>query len=136
MQAEETHGTTDYGRYTMAKKIKIIHINDGTGKERENGGFHFVEDFPWTEKYLQRYLREGYEIKCMVPEVSPAIQGEGRYSFYKSGFTFLLEKEVPDGEEDAEEEEDSPKAEDVTENMEFEADFDFDFDPEELLDED
>lgn len=30
----------------------------------------------------------------MVPEVSPAIQGEeGAYSFYKSGWTFFLERD-------------------------------------------
>ena len=120
----------------MAKKIKIIHINDGTGREQENGGFHFVEDFPWTESYLQRYLREGYEVKFMVPEVSPAVQGEGRYSFYKSGYTFYLEKEVPEGEEADEDEADPPETEDVTAHMEFEPDFDFDFDPEEVTEED
>ena len=80
----------------MAKKCKLIHINDGSATTVENGNFHFVEEFDWTAKYLERYLNEGYEVKHMVPEVSPAIQGDGSYCFYKSGFTFYLECEESD----------------------------------------
>lgn len=76
------------------KECKIIHINDGTAREITNGNRHFVEDYPWTEEQLNRYLNEGYELKHMVPMVTPAIQGEGNYSFYKSGFAFYLEREI------------------------------------------
>ena len=88
----------------MAKECKLIHINDGSAVTRENGNFHFVEQFCWTERYLKQYLDEGYELKHMVSEVTPAIQGEGRYCFYKSGFTFYLEREVPEGTCDPDEE--------------------------------
>jgi hypothetical protein len=81
---------------TMAKKCKLIRINDGTAKTLENGNFHFVEEMEWAAKYLERYLNEGYEVKHMVPEVTPAIQKDGTYSFYKGGFTFYLEREVAD----------------------------------------
>lgn len=88
------------------KKCKLIHINDGAAETLENGNFHFVEEFTWAEEYLNQYLRQGYEVRQMIPEVTPAIQRNGTYSFYKSGFTVYMEKEVADddqtgGEEDA-----------------------------------
>lgn len=86
----------------MAKKCKLIHINDGTATEIVNGNRHFVEEYTWAEDYLNRYLREGYELKHMVPMVTPSLQQEGNYTFYKSGFTFYLERE--ETEEDAPEE--------------------------------
>lgn len=79
------------------KECKVIHINDGSTSVLENGNFHFVEEFDWTEMYLNRLLSEGWELKHMAPEVTPAIQGEGSYSFYKSGFTFYLERGKNDG---------------------------------------
>lgn len=78
----------------MAKECKIIHINDGSAKVQQNENFHFVESFDWTAEYINRFLREGWEIKHMVSEVSPAIQGEGSYSFYKSEWTFFLERDI------------------------------------------
>ena len=77
----------------MSKQCKLIHINDGSASIRENGNFHYVEEFDWTESYLDRLLSEGWEVRLMVPEVTPALQGDGSYSFYKSGFTFYLERE-------------------------------------------
>lgn len=77
----------------MAKQCKVIHINDSSASVRENGNFHFIEEFDWIESYLNRFLSEGWEVKHMVPEVTPAIQGDGSYCFYKSGFTFYLERE-------------------------------------------
>ena len=79
------------------KKCKVIHINDGAASVRENGNFRFVEEFDFTESYLNNLMSEGWEVKHMVPEVTPAIHGDGSYSFYKSGFTFYLEHEESDG---------------------------------------
>ena len=78
----------------MAKECKIIHINDGTAKVLQNENFHFIESFDWAAEYINRFLSEGWEVKHMVSEVSPAIQGEGSYSFYKSGWTFFLERDI------------------------------------------
>ena len=75
------------------KKCKVIHINDGTASVRENGKFRFVEEFDFTESYLNDLLSKGWEVKHMVPEVTLAIQCDGSYSFYKSGYTFYLERE-------------------------------------------
>lgn len=82
----------------MAKECKIIHINEGTAKVLQNENFHFVESFDWAAEYINRFLSEGWEVKHMVSEVSPAIQGEeGSYNFYKSGWTFFLDRDiVPD----------------------------------------
>ena len=52
-----------------------------------------MEDYPWAEKIVNRYLEEGYEVKQMIPIFDPAIQREGVYTFYRSGFTLYLEKE-------------------------------------------
>lgn len=78
----------------MAKECKIIHINDGSAKVLQNKNFHFVESFDWAAEYINRFLSEGWEVKHMVSEVSPAIQGEGSCSFYKSGWTFFLERDI------------------------------------------
>ena len=79
----------------MAKECKIIHINDGSTTVQQNENYHFVESFDWTAEYIQRLMNEGWEVKHMVSEVSPAIQGdEGSYNFYKSGWTFFLERDV------------------------------------------
>lgn len=79
------------------KECKVIHINDGSASVLKNRNFHFVEQFDWTESYLNQLLREGWEVRHMVPEVTPAIQRDGSYNFYKSGFTFYLEREKEDG---------------------------------------
>ena len=78
----------------MAKECKIIHINDGSAKVLQNENFHFVESFDWAAEYINRFQNEGWKVKHMASEVSPAIQGEGSYSFYKSGWTFFLERDI------------------------------------------
>lgn len=50
------------------KECKIININD--------------------------YLKEGWEVKAVVPIVNPAIQEKGSFSFYRGGLEFYLEREV------------------------------------------
>jgi len=76
------------------KKCKIIHINDGTAQVTTNGSGHFVEEYPWSEKLIDDYLNQGYELKQMFPNYTPNIQEEGMYSFYIGGFTIYMEKEV------------------------------------------
>lgn len=84
----------------MSKICKIVHINDGSATVLENSNFHFVEEYDWTSEYVNRLMSEGWEVKHMVPEVSPAIQGEeGSYNFYKSGWTFFLERDVTTDED-------------------------------------
>ena len=75
------------------KKCKIIHINDGTPKELENGNRFFAEEYEEAEAFLAPFLAEGYEVKQMIPDYSPAIQKPGAFSFYNTGFTVYLEKE-------------------------------------------
>lgn len=75
------------------KKCKIIHINDGTAKILTDGDRHFSEEYLWAEEVINSYLREGYEVKQMIPEITPNQLEVGKYSFYNSGFTVYLEKE-------------------------------------------
>lgn len=75
------------------KKCKIIHINDGTAVTITNGERHFAVEFPWAESVIDEYLNDGYEVKQMIPEISPAVVNEDPLTFYKSGFTIYLEKE-------------------------------------------
>ena len=75
------------------KKCKIIHINDGNTVELANGDYFYAEEYEKAEAFLEPYLEEGYEVKHMIPEVMPAMQEEGGYAFYHSGFTVYLEKE-------------------------------------------
>lgn len=75
------------------KKCKLVHINDGSEKVITNGDMHFVEEYPWTEELIESYLNEGYEVKQMVSNYMPNIQGEGGYSFFVGGVTIYMEKE-------------------------------------------
>lgn len=76
------------------KKCKIIHINDRTARVITNGENHFVEDFPWAENLLNEYLSQGFNVKHMVPNVTPNVMKEGCYTFFIGGITVYLEKEV------------------------------------------
>jgi len=75
------------------KKAKILHINDGCSEVVTNGDRMFIETFPKAQNEIEKYLNEGWEVKQMITEVSPAVNQEGTYSFYKSGFTVYMEKE-------------------------------------------
>ena len=87
------------------KKCRIVHINDGNHRELRNGGRFFAEHNPQTEEKLNQLLALGYEVKHVVSQYSPSIQGEtGNYMFYKSGYTFYLEKEFADGDMNDDEE--------------------------------
>lgn len=82
-----------------------------------------MEEFNFTESYLNDLLSKGWEVKHMVLEVTPAIQGDGSYSFYKSGYTFYLERK-----ENGEDSSVSPSADAVEEVVDFsEIEFDDDF---------
>lgn len=83
------------------KECKIIHINDGNSETIRNEGFLFVEEMSYTEKIIGEYLNAGYEVKHIVPEISPAKQSEGLFTFYKDGITVYLEREyVDDGSDE------------------------------------
>ena len=87
------------------KKCRIVHINDGNHRELANGNRFFAEHNPQTEEKLNQLLALGYEVKHVVSQYSPSIQGEtGNYMFYKSGYTFYLEKEFADGDMNDDEE--------------------------------
>ena len=109
------------------KKCKVIHINDGTASVLENGNFRFVEEFNFTESYLNDLLSKGWEVKHMVPEVMPAIPSDGSYSFYKSGFTFYLEREESDGKNKANNGADTVEEVVDFNDIEFDDDFIVDF---------
>lgn len=76
------------------KECKLIHINDGCERELRDGNRFYAEEFPETRELIGTYLEEGWQVVHMVPDFSPAIQGEGRYSFYKTSWTFYLEREA------------------------------------------
>ena len=76
------------------KKTMILHINDGNSEVVKNKGKMFVETFPYAQEILEQLIHDGWEVRQMIPEVTPAINKEGVYSFYKSGFTIYLERDV------------------------------------------
>lgn len=96
----------------MVKECKIVQLNDGSAKIQQNENFHLVKSFDWAAEYINKcFLSEGWEVKHMVAEVSPAIQGEeGSYNFYKSGWTFFLERDISPEEASGV---DNPRAEEV-----------------------
>lgn len=82
------------------KKCKILHINDGSAEVLLNRDFHFVEKLTWAEKKINKLLSLGYEVKQIIPQVQPAVQGEGEYLFYNAGFLVYLERETDDDTDD------------------------------------
>ena len=76
------------------KDCKIIHIHDGKGKNIKTEKFFSVEELEESEKILNNYLAQGYEVKHIISNVSPNILKEGNWTFFKDGFTVYLEKEV------------------------------------------
>jgi len=76
------------------KEVKILHVNDGHSKVIKNEDRMFIETFPYAQEEIEKLINEGWEVKQMIPEVTPAINKEGVYSFYKSGFTIYLERDV------------------------------------------
>lgn len=101
------------------KQCKIVHINDGKPDVRTNGNFYFSESYPRMEEELESYLKLGFEVKAMVPVITPG-EPEGGYLFYRSGYTFYLEREVA--------EEDINPDLDLEPHLEFDFDEDFDED--------
>lgn len=77
------------------KECKVLHIHDGGAVTLQNGDRHLYEQYPWAEEVLTDFINQGYEVKQMIPQFSPAMQREGCWSFYKSGFIAYLEREVP-----------------------------------------
>lgn len=78
------------------KKCVLIHINDGNADVVQNGNRMFIERFTRTEEVIEQYLSQGYEVKQIIPDYSPAEQGEGNFTFYKGGITLYFEKNVSD----------------------------------------
>ena len=78
------------------KKCILIHINDGNTEVLRNGNYMFIERLPKTEEVIEQYLSQGYEVKQIIPDYSPAEQGEGNFTFYKGGITIYFEKDFSD----------------------------------------
>lgn len=77
------------------KECKIITINDGNERELSNGNRLYICDYPVTEKCVNDYLEDGWNIVQMTPVFNPAINREGDFTFYRGGYTFYLERETP-----------------------------------------
>lgn len=85
----------------MRKDCLILHINDGAAKELENGNWHYMEEFEWAERQIQEYLDLGYEVKQMIPSLTPARldpSAKGGVAFYDTGFVVYLERQREDEE--------------------------------------
>ena len=75
------------------KTCKLVHIHSGNKIEVQNENHLLIEEFPETDEIIQRYLNVGYEVKQIIPDITPAIQKDGAYSFYKGGIVVYFEKE-------------------------------------------
>ncbi|MDO5132783.1 MAG: hypothetical protein Q4D81_07355 [Eubacteriales bacterium] len=76
------------------KECRIITINDGREKELANGNWLHIEEFPRMAEIIGKYLQEGWEVVHFVPVYNPAVHEEGKFSFYRGGYTFYLEREA------------------------------------------
>lgn len=84
----------------MRTIAKLVSINDGESVTVTNGNRMCVETYPRAEKMIEEFLNAGYELHSRVFRVTPAIQQEGSYSFYRNGWDFLFVKTIEDDEED------------------------------------
>ena len=80
-------------------ECKIINFNDGTGVTLTNGDWHYSEEFTWVEEELEKLFSEGFRLTQVVPMLTPAVQGEGNYTFYRGGCTVFLEREIQSAEQ-------------------------------------
>jgi len=78
------------------KKCVLIHINDGNAKVLHNENFMFVEQFTKTEEIIEQYLSQDYEVRQIIPDYSPDLQGEGNLTFFKGGIIIYFEKNISD----------------------------------------
>lgn len=85
------------------KEVKVIHIHDGDLREMTNQNWHAGGEAVWAGNMLSLYRNAGYEIIQIIPEYAPAEQGRGYYTFYKDGFTVILEREAGSGPDITEE---------------------------------
>ena len=76
------------------KEIKIITINEGNKPTIRSEPWFTVIEAEKTAECVQEYLRKGWKIIHCFPDFNPAIQKEGAYTFYKGGFTFVMEREI------------------------------------------
>lgn len=74
------------------KVCKVLHINDGDPALITNGNFLLAEEYTRASDILNQYLADGWEVRSMVPEFSPAASKNGP-AFYSAGFTFYLERD-------------------------------------------
>ena len=80
-------------------ECKIINFNDGTGVTLINGDWHYSEEFTWVEEELEKLFSEGFRLTHVLPMLTPAVQGEGNYTFYREGITAFLEREIQSAEQ-------------------------------------
>ncbi len=74
------------------KKSVVIHINDGNPETLRNGERLLVERYYKTEEIIEQYLSEGFEVKHIIPDYTPA-PADADIAFYKTGIIVYLEKE-------------------------------------------
>lgn len=79
---------------SVRKEIKIITINEGNKPTLRSEPWFTVIEAQKTAECVQEYLSKGWKIIHCFPDFNPAIQEEGVYTFYKGGFTFVMEREL------------------------------------------
>ena len=121
------------------KEVRVIHIHDGDVHEMTNKNWHTGGESVWAGEMLSLYRNAGYEIVQIIPEYCPAEQGRGRYTFYKDGFTVILEREAGSGPDITEEDWEElnvlseQRQEEIERREAEEAAMEYDFSEEELL---
>ncbi len=75
------------------KHCKIVHVHDASPIELADSDRHHAEEYIWAEEFLSSYLKEGYEVRQIIPDITPAINEKGNFTFYKGGFVVYLEKD-------------------------------------------
>lgn len=83
------------------KFVKVISINDGGHGKKElyNGNYFCAFSCNRIEAFLNSCLNHGYEIVQVMSSYSPALQEEGNYTFYTTGYTIVLSKELSEKED-------------------------------------
>lgn len=84
----------------MKTIVKLVAIHDGQENVIQNGDYLYVTHYPKAEAIITEFLNDGWILLDRTQRVTPAIQGEGSFSFYMDGWDCLFSKQVADDAED------------------------------------
>ena len=84
----------------MKNLVKLVNVNDGNGKDHQNGNNLYIGSKPRAERIIAAFLDDGWKLINLAQRFHPSILQPGVYSFYLGGWDLLFTKTVEDDSAD------------------------------------